>query len=120
MEKLLSYLNSLPKQDRVRYVDACQTSEGYLRKAISTGQRLGIGLCSRLERESNRAVTRRDLRPDDWESIWPELVDVPPVTRRAVDPLPPVAPDRPRRQLPDGKNVTSLTDQPATFEKHRP
>ena len=25
--------------------------------------------------ESNGQVTRKDLRPDDWESIWPELAD---------------------------------------------
>lgn len=29
--------------------------------------------CVTLERESNGAVTRQDLRPDDWMKIWPEL-----------------------------------------------
>lgn len=29
--------------------------------------------CARLERALNRKVTRRDLRPDDWREIWPEL-----------------------------------------------
>ena len=27
-----------------------------------------------IERATNSAVTRQDLRPDDWEMIWPELV----------------------------------------------
>jgi DNA-binding transcriptional regulator YdaS (Cro superfamily) len=79
-----------------------------------------IRLAPILEKATGGVVSRRDLRPDDWQSIWPELVDAPPPTRRATDPLPPEAPDRPRRRLPDGKNVTSITDQPATFEKPRP
>ena len=29
-----------------------------------------------LERESAGAITRRDLRPDDWREIWPELEEV--------------------------------------------
>lgn len=77
MEKLLTHLNSLPKDERARYVAACATSEGYLRKAISIGQQLGAELCVRLEAHSNRAVTRKDLRPNDWQSVWPELIDQP-------------------------------------------
>jgi len=29
--------------------------------------------CVAIERATNGAVTRRDLRPDDWQAIWPEL-----------------------------------------------
>lgn len=32
-----------------------------------------IRLAPILERVTNGEVTRKDLRPDDWESIWPEL-----------------------------------------------
>jgi DNA-binding transcriptional regulator YdaS (Cro superfamily) len=119
MSKLLSYLNGLPKDERARYISACGTSESYLRKAMSIGQQLGSELCVKLEVHSQRAVTRKDLRPSDWQSIWPELVDAHPAARRAADALPP-EPDRPRRHLPDGKNVMSITDQPVTFGKHRP
>ena len=28
-----------------------------------------------IERATSGAVTRRDLRPDDWGDIWPELID---------------------------------------------
>lgn len=31
--------------------------------------------CTAIEQATNGAVTRRDLRPDDWHLIWPELVD---------------------------------------------
>lgn len=31
--------------------------------------------CFAIERATGGAVTRRDLRPDDWQQIWPELAD---------------------------------------------
>lgn len=33
-----------------------------------------IERCPAIERATEGAVTRRDLRPDDWWLIWPELV----------------------------------------------
>lgn len=67
MDKLLAYLNSLPKAERLELVTRCKTSEGYLRKAISKGQRLGEGLCINLDRESGGAIRCEELRPDvDW------------------------------------------------------
>lgn len=33
-----------------------------------------ILFCPAIERATDGAVTRRDLRPDDWWLIWPELV----------------------------------------------
>jgi len=29
--------------------------------------------CSAIERETKGRVTRQDLRPNDWQAIWPEL-----------------------------------------------
>lgn len=29
--------------------------------------------CTQIEQATNGAVTRKDLRPDDWHLIWPEL-----------------------------------------------
>lgn len=31
--------------------------------------------CVAIERATDGAVTRRDLRPDDWRDIWPELAE---------------------------------------------
>lgn len=31
--------------------------------------------CTAIERATDGAVTRQDLRPDDWAQIWPELAD---------------------------------------------
>ena len=67
MDKLLAYLNSLPKVGRFDFVTRCETSEGYLRKAISKGQRLGESLCINLDRESGGEIRCEDMRPDvDW------------------------------------------------------
>ena len=34
-----------------------------------------IERCVPIERATSGEVTRRDLRPDDWAAIWPELAD---------------------------------------------
>lgn len=31
--------------------------------------------CAVLEQVTAGAITRKELRPDDWERIWPELAD---------------------------------------------
>jgi DNA-binding transcriptional regulator YdaS (Cro superfamily) len=39
-----------------------------------TGKRpVPIERCTAIEVATGGQVTRKDLRPDDWESIWPEL-----------------------------------------------
>lgn len=32
-------------------------------------------VCVRIEQETNGQLCRKDLRPDDWADIWPELRD---------------------------------------------
>ena len=67
MKKLLCYLNGLPPPEQVEFARRSGTTIGYLRKAISKGQKIGEGLCINLERESARAVVCEDLRDDvDW------------------------------------------------------
>lgn len=34
-----------------------------------------IERCVEIEQATDGAVTRQDLRPDDWHRIWPELAD---------------------------------------------
>lgn len=43
-----------------------------------------IEQCMPIERATYGAVTRRDLRPDDWQSIWPELAQAPADTAQAA------------------------------------
>ncbi|MAK55443.1 MAG: hypothetical protein CML17_06330 [Pusillimonas sp.] len=39
--------------------------------------------CASIERATDGAVTRRDLRPDDWQEIWPEIAQPPTTTEAA-------------------------------------
>lgn len=43
--------------------------------AIGNWKVRGVPLehCALIERACNGAVTRQELRPDDWQRIWPEL-----------------------------------------------
>ena len=36
--------------------------------------------CVAIERVTEGVVTREELRPDDWQDIWPELVNSPAAT----------------------------------------
>lgn len=36
--------------------------------------RVPAGHCAAIEQATDGAVSRWDLRPDDWHRIWPELV----------------------------------------------
>ncbi|WP_036665005.1 transcriptional regulator [Paludibacterium yongneupense] len=69
---LRQYLNGMVPDDQVAFAQRCGTTVGYMRKALSTGQRFGGTLCVAIERESHQTVTRKDLR-DDWQKLWPEL-----------------------------------------------
>ncbi len=75
MGKLKSFLKTIPSSDRDAFAERCGTTWAFLRN-VMYGQRIpGEKLCVALERESAGSVTRRDLRPDDWHEIWPELAD---------------------------------------------
>lgn len=70
MEELRAYINGLPPNEQVEFAERCETTIGYLRKALATKQRLGIELCIRLQRESGGVVRCEDVRPDvDWADL---------------------------------------------------
>ncbi len=76
------------------YFTQSRGSQGVLARALNVPQSLlsawaasGCGRrsvpiqrCVAIERATNGAVTRRDLRPDDWHLIWPELAESEPNT----------------------------------------
>ncbi|HEV2612515.1 MAG TPA: Cro/CI family transcriptional regulator [Noviherbaspirillum sp.] len=39
----------------------------------SGSRSIPVERCVEIEHATEGAVTRRDLRPDDWQRIWPEL-----------------------------------------------
>ncbi|HEF5181003.1 hypothetical protein [Burkholderia cenocepacia] len=77
MDKLKSLLRQMTREEQAQFCFACGTTLGYMRKALSVGAIFGPALCVSIERESKGLVTRRDLHPNDWQDIWPELADQP-------------------------------------------
>ena len=75
MEKFKTYWRSLSAHDKITLANECMTSVQYLSKSASIGNKLGPLICAGIERHSGGEVTRKELRPDDWNLIWPELVD---------------------------------------------
>jgi len=47
----------------------------YLSQMASGNRSVTPERASAIERATEGQVTRRDLRPDDWHEIWPELVE---------------------------------------------
>lgn len=41
----------------------------------SGGQEVPIIRCVEIERLTNSVVNRKMLRPNDWDQIWPELIE---------------------------------------------
>ncbi len=73
MEKLRLYLNGLTAEQKSAFERKIKSTIGYLRKAITEGQLINPVTCVLIEKHSNGVVSRKDLHPDDWKDIWPEL-----------------------------------------------
>jgi len=63
-----------------------------------------IEYCLAIETATAGGVSRKDLRPDDWHKIWPDLA-VAPASRRATDPDPVPAPGHAGRQPPTTNGI---------------
>ena len=66
MDTLRSYLATMPPAEQAAYAVRAGTTIGYLRKALSKGQRFDGGLVRQLHIESDGAVSLTELRPDIW------------------------------------------------------
>lgn len=108
MDKLLAYLNSLSPAAQRDFARRCGTTIGYLRKAISTGQRLGLELCINIDRESAGVVRCEYLAPYvDWAYVRNSAQSI-------ADSAPPDVIDRAKSsddtQPPTGGNTDSSED----------
>jgi DNA-binding transcriptional regulator YdaS (Cro superfamily) len=65
--KLVERLRRTRVGRRVSVVQLRQWIHGY------DGRMPGAAYCVAIEAATDGQVTRRDLRPDDWHDIWPEL-----------------------------------------------
>ncbi len=46
-----------------------------IRNWLARGSRVPAEYCVAIEQVTGGDVSRRDMRPDDWHLIWPELAD---------------------------------------------
>lgn len=60
--------------DRAALAEKVGVNEQYLYQCLTGRKAMKPEEAVRVERESAGQVTRRDLRPEDWHRIWPELV----------------------------------------------
>lgn len=73
---LKQYLHGLDIQEREKLAEACGSTLGHLRNVMYGYRPCSAELAAAIERHTERAVTRKDMRPDDWIEVWPELADL--------------------------------------------
>ena len=71
--ELINHLKKLSVSDRATLADKSETSVGHLQNVAYGYRPCSPELAVLLERNTFNLVTRQDLRPDDWQKIWPEL-----------------------------------------------
>jgi DNA-binding transcriptional regulator YdaS (Cro superfamily) len=71
---LKTFLSPMTQAERDAFAKRCGTSRGHLQN-VAYGKTCAPALATAIEIHSARKVTRRDMRPDDWRAIWPELAD---------------------------------------------
>jgi DNA-binding transcriptional regulator YdaS (Cro superfamily) len=80
---LREHLKSLTRAEREAIATKSGTSLGHLVNVSYGYKPCSPELASGVERATRGAVTRQELRPDDWRDIWPELA---PKKRRTTTP----------------------------------
>jgi len=72
---LSEYLKGLDMPARQALAERAGTSYLHLRNVAFSGKSCGPALAVGIEAATEGAVRRWDLRPEDWRSIWPELLE---------------------------------------------
>jgi hypothetical protein len=76
MKTFIKFFKGMPKEERKLFALSCGTSVGYIFKIIhSKNLYFGPILSRKIEEKSNGIVSRKELRPHDWQEWWPELVE---------------------------------------------
>jgi DNA-binding transcriptional regulator YdaS (Cro superfamily) len=55
--------------------DILGVTKGAVHQWMAIDRKVPIEHCTPIEQATNGVVTRQMLRPDDWKSIWPELIE---------------------------------------------
>lgn len=82
--RLKKYFFDMDSAGRDSLASSCGTTRGHLQNVAYGYRDASPNLAVCIERATNGAVSRRDLRPDDWQDIWPELAQ-PSTQEKEVD-----------------------------------
>lgn len=70
---LREYLDSLERGAAARLAAQLDVSASFLSQMAAGDAAISNKRCVLLETLTDGAVSRKDLHPDDWMEIWPEL-----------------------------------------------
>lgn len=75
--ELKQYLDETPRGvQELRQAIGVRSDEQIRQWArVWNGRRPSPAYCVRIEAATGKAVSRKDLRPNDWRDIWPELAE---------------------------------------------
>jgi len=71
--ELKTYLSNLSTESRKEFANSVGTTPGHLANCSYGYKTLGEKVCVAVEQKTKGKVTRQELRPTDWQDIWPEL-----------------------------------------------
>lgn len=76
---LFEYLDTAPRGTLLSLSKAIGAHAPDVSRWASGGRPVPSHRCVAIEVATGGQVTRKDLRPDDWQRIWPELNEAGPV-----------------------------------------
>lgn len=74
MSRLRDYLKQMPLHERHEFAKKIGTTLSTINRYESGGLKMSPARCVKIEKLTNGAVSRRDLRPDDYHEIWIDLI----------------------------------------------
>lgn len=70
---LKTYLSRLERGGASRLASDLGVSISFLSQMASGIASISPARAVEIEKATSGAVTRKDMRPDDWKAIWPEI-----------------------------------------------
>ena len=74
--KLKTYIDKSERGTAKRLADALEVSPSFLSQMASGYAPISPARAVKIEQETGGLVSRKEMYPNDWHLIWPELVDV--------------------------------------------
>lgn len=72
--ELKAYINKLERGGAKKLAETLGISRSHLSQMASKRCPISPQRCVEIEQATQKNVSRQDLRPADWDKIWPELI----------------------------------------------